>query len=399
VVPTFLGEIAPVAIRGTIGASVQVCLTCGIVFSQVIAKPEWGLDYKIILSAGGVLAVIQLLTQWTFSESPAWLILKDRDDEAEAILKVLRGQDDVDMEMLSLQRQNDKRDNNVAVNPTTGMTIESSLNSTSATVTSLNDGGLKQPLYAFEPTFYQKVQDRIELKKAITIAVVLQLGQQFSGINSVFFYSASIFSDAGVDPWLGTVLASSANVFGVLLALMCVESLGRKMCMNISGVTMMISCSASTIGLIKAQTDNSDFWQYWIIAASMVYVVGFEFGFGPIPWTIAAEVTPTSELSTVQGIGSAANGVGTFIIARLFPVMNKGMGAYNQIPFIAVCALTLVFVWVYVPETKGSEVEQVVKILRGEITEKDARKQNVKKDKGERPISSLDRDGELPEFL
>jgi len=373
VVPTFLGEISPVRIRGAIGTCIQLSLTMGILIPQFISKPGW-VNWKIVVAMNSALAVVQLFTTWTFMESPAWLMMQDRDDEAERTLQKLRHRRDVEFEMRILESGVEKREGpKTSVNHTSLNGSQSGFND--------SPGQHSKPLLAFadkakaEPTFRDKVRQRIELKKALTIAVILLINQQFSGINSVFFYSSSLFDQANVDPWLGTVLASSANVVGVVLALSLVENLGRKACLISSGFIMIAASACSIIGLDMNENNSTSFWQWFTIGASMLYVIGFELGFGPIPWTIAAELTPSSELSTVQGIASAANGLANFVIAVSFPHMQKAMDAYVYTPFIAVIIFTIGFVWVYVPETKGLRVEQVCQILKGTATEKEIREQ------------------------
>jgi len=375
VVPTFLGEISPVRVRGAMGTSVQMCICIGILASQFIAK--W-VEWRMVIALGSTLALFQLFTAWTFFESPAWLILKDLDNDAEVILKELRQSKNVDFELRMLRGGVEKRDGTLSFAYDGTIEIMESVifNLVTYANANMDDGGLDKPLLAFSPqapTFRQKLTKRAELKWALIISIVLLVNQQFSGINSVFFYSASVFRDAGIDAWLGTVLASSANVFGVVLAMGLVENLGRKMCLILSG-SFMIAASAGTIlGLNRDANGDAEFWQWFTIGALMVYVIGFELGFGPIPWTIATELTPSSDLATVQAIAAALNGVANFIIALVFPYMQKSMQAWVYLPFIIVIALTMLFVQTFVPETKGLRVDQVCQILRGEKTEEQIR--------------------------
>jgi len=374
VVPTFLGEISPVRVRGAMGTSVQMCICIGILASQFIAK--W-VEWRMVIALGSTLALFQLFTAWTFFESPAWLILKDLDNDAEDILKELRQSKNVDFELRMLRGGVEKRDGTLSFAYDVDLDYGKKKNRNGLTYANANiDDGLDKPLLAFSPqapTFRQKLSKRAELKWALTISIVLLVNQQFSGINSVFFYSASVFRDAGIDAWLGTVLASSANVFGVVLALNLVENLGRKMCLILSG-SFMIAASAGTIlGLNRDANGGAEFWQWFTIGALMVYVIGFELGFGPIPWTIATELTPSSDLATVQAIAAALNGIANFIIALAFPYMQKSMQAWVYLPFIIVIALTILFVQTFVPETKGLRVDQVCQILRGEKTEEQIR--------------------------
>ena len=132
--------------------------------------------------------------------------------------------------------------------------------------TSLNDGSPlgnnrsgKAPLLAFsepqgEPSFRKKLSQRIELRKALMIAVVLLVNQQFSGINSVFFYSSSLFASANVNPWLGKCVSTQV-IFVKTLSLRNLLSVHRKCLWRRDGVVFSRKNGEKSM--------SSRFWVYY----------------------------------------------------------------------------------------------------------------------------------------
>ncbi len=89
-----------------------------------------------------------------------------------------------------------------------------------------------------------------EHRRPLLIGFGLQLVQQFSGINAVFFYSTAFFTSAHMsDPWLGSVLASSVNVLATGLSIYLIERMGRRKLLLISTMGMMLSCVGLTYAL------------------------------------------------------------------------------------------------------------------------------------------------------
>ena len=105
IVPTYLGEISPPLIRGAIGTSNQLTICFGVVIVEIVGykallggKNTW--QYLFI---GNAIPLIQLLTVWTFPESPKWLVQQGRDSEARKALQQLRQTMDVRLDMMLMK--------------------------------------------------------------------------------------------------------------------------------------------------------------------------------------------------------------------------------------------------------------------------------------------------------
>jgi len=350
VVPTYLGEISPTRVRGTIGSLNQLCICFGILVSEALAKKGWLLDdWKLLLALTAVPAVFQLLTFWSFPETPPYLISKDQIEEGTMVLKKLRQHDDVDWEVSAISRsmQGTKR----------SMTADK-----------------QQHLLVFDDpvendSTISRLRKNTGLRMGFLIACLLMVSQQFSGINSIFFYSATIFKNAHVPAWSGSVIVGGANFLSVFIAIPLVDSLGRRFCLQTSCAIMSMAAIGVSVCLYFGHKESDvEYWQYLTIAFLMVYVIGFEVGLGPIPWLIVAEMIPTKDLSFIMGVASGVNGISNFCIAQFFVTLDKLLHHYLVYgPFFVVLVITFIYVTAIVPETRGLRVEQVQKILSGKV--------------------------------
>lgn len=346
VVPSYLGEISPTRVRGTIGSLNQLCICFGIVVCEFIAKKGWLYEnWNLLLACAAIPAAFQLLTFWSFPETPPYLISKGRIDEGREVLKRLREHDEVEWEVNLINQ------------------------SMQGAKVSVSNNDANQALLVFDevkPTrdsLCTRLRTNIGLRKGFMISCLLMVSQQLSGINSVFFYSSSVFSKADVDPWLGSVLVAVANFLAVFLAIPLIDSLGRRFCLQLSCVVMSIASILAVVCLYFGQHESSMLWQYLTIVSLVLFAVGFEIGLGPIPWLIVAEMIPTKDLSAIMGFASAVNGTANFCVAQFFTSVQKLLDYAVYVPFLIVLILTFFFVTAAVPETRGLRVEEVQRIL------------------------------------
>lgn len=348
VVPTLLGEISPVSIRGIVGAYIQLAIVTGCLVSQFIAK--W-VSWKPVLALGSAPAILQLATCWMILQSPAWLMGQGKEEKAENALKRLRDRENVDGEMRIFKA-------------------------------ALAHQGSNEKQSLVEQTFTEKLSHRVDLQKALLSMFVLFTTQQLSGVCAVFFYSASIFESSGIDGWVGSIAAGLANIVGTLVSISMIESFGRKPLLISSGISMVLSMIGLMVGLEMSNKEGTAFWQWFSVVTCCVYLVGFNIGLGSIPGFFATELSQGSELATIQSIAIAVLGVTNFLIAVGFPPLEALMGTYVYIVFCVILMIGIGFMWMYIPETAGLRVDQVIEILNGTATEKDIR-QRIAKQKEE----------------
>ncbi|KAE8957217.1 hypothetical protein PR001_g31456, partial [Phytophthora rubi] len=140
-----------------------------------------------------------------------------------------------------------------------------------------------------------------------------------------------------------------------VVALMLMDSAGRRPLLLWSVVGMLVSSGILTVGLM----DLLPFASLFSVGGVMSFVWFFEIGLGPIPWLIAAEMFPPRSRTTATSIATMVNWLGLFIIGIVFPTMQSALGDYIFVPFAMLLVLTLAFSLKFVPETKGKTLDEI----------------------------------------
>ncbi|XP_065854720.1 monosaccharide-sensing protein 2 [Euphorbia lathyris] len=213
------------------------------------------------------------------------------------------------------------------------------------------------------------------VKSALTVGVGLQILQQFSGINGVLYYTPQILEQAGVGVLLANLGISSTSssllisAVTTLLMLPCIAVAMRLM--DLSGrrslllytipiliVSLLILVLGSLVNL--GNVINASISTFSVI----LYFCCFVMGFGPIPNILCAEIFPTRVRGLCIAICALTFWIGDIIVTYSLPVMLKSIGLAGVFGFYAVvCVISLVFVYLKVPETKGMPLEVITEFF------------------------------------
>ena len=386
-VPMYVGEIAPAALRGSLGTMNQFAIVIGILVANLLgrvlggAQPatadgggggEEAQQWRYLLGVVVVPSLLQLVLSSALLESPLWLIQQNSHTsvvDAEAVLTKLRGADyddlDFELELLSAVRDD-------------SLAAQSADDSTG--------GGSLWATLSSRP-----------VRRSLWIGLMLQLFQQFSGINAVFYYSTAFFASAHVgDPWLASVLCSAVNVVATGLAIPMMDRAGRRTLLVLSALGMMVSCVGLTAALklssiaadsassaaaahsaashhhssAPPSTDASSSSSSYLLSSLSVfgvlaYVTCFEVGLGPIPWLMGAELYPAHARALGMSLAAVVNWGSNFLISLSFPHMSARLHEWTFLPFTAALLACTAFVWAAVPETRGKTLEEIQAELGG----------------------------------
>ncbi|PUZ42154.1 hypothetical protein GQ55_9G562300 [Panicum hallii var. hallii] len=329
-VPLFLSEIAPTRIRGGLNILFQLNVTIGILFANLInygtAKIHpWG--WRLSLSLAGIPAVLLTLGALFVTDTPNSLIERGRLEEGKAVLKRIRGTDNVEPEFNEI--------------------VEASRIAQE----------VKHP-------FRNLLQRRN--RPQLVIAVLLQIFQQFTGINAIMFYAPVLFNTLGFknDASLySAVITGAVNVLSTLVSVYSVDRVGRRMLLLEAGVQMFLSQVAIAVVLGIKVTDHSDNlghgWAIMVVVMVCTFVSSFAWSWGPLGWLIPSETFPLETRSAGQSVTVCVNLLFTFVIAQAFLSMLCHLKYAIFVFFSAWVLVMSLFVLFFLPETKNVPIEEM----------------------------------------
>ncbi|KAK3577353.1 hypothetical protein CHS0354_008451 [Potamilus streckersoni] len=339
--PLYLSEISTASMRGAIGVLHQLGVVIGLLTSQVLGFPEiCGNEnyWHLLLGLCIVPCVIQILTMPVCPESPRYLLIrKNREDEAKKALVILRGTDLVDEDMEEMKAEFRHQETETRVN-------------------------------------LIKLFKKRSLRMPLLVSVVMQLSQQLSGINAIFYYSFNLFKSAGMEESVAAHATSGVGGTMVLMTLVTIPLMDRvgRRTLHLLGLGGMFLFSV-LITITLALTYLADWLKIVNIVASLFYVVFFALGPGSIPWLIVAELFSQGPRPAALSVSVLVNWMSNFAVGYAFPYMQKGLNDYSFLPFSALLALFWIFTFKFVPETKNRTFEDIA---------------TTWKDKSESPVSS-----------
>ncbi|XP_076864134.1 solute carrier family 2, facilitated glucose transporter member 3a [Brachyhypopomus gauderio] len=328
--PMYVGEISPTPLRGAFGTLHQLGVVVGILIAQILGLEFLlGSDtlWPLLLALTVIPAVLQCLLLPFCPESPRYLLINlNEEEQACKALVRLRGCEDVSKDM------EDMKEESVKMNMEKKVTIPELFRSST----------YRQPLL---------------------IAIMLQLSQQLSGINAVFYYSTGIFESAGVTkPIYATIGAGVVNTIFTVVSLFLVERAGRRTLHLIGLGGMAISALVLTIALLLKHIQSLS---YLSIAAVFCFVAMFEMGPGPIPWFIVAELFSQGPRPGAMAVAGCSNWTANFLVGVSFPKLEELCGPYVFIIFMIFLIIFFIFTFFRVPETKGRTFDEIARSFSG----------------------------------
>lgn len=201
-------------------------------------------------------------------------------------------------------------------------------------------------------------------KKGILIALCSMFFQQLSGINSVIFYSTSIFADANVqiEPSTCTIIVGVIQIVATFIATVTVDRVGRKILLIISGFFMALcTLSLGIFYAVKQVNEESVENAGWIsLVALCVFIIAFSLGYGPIAWTLIGELFSADIKGFGSSLAGASNWFFAFVVTIAYPPLKDAIYPSNCFfIFTLVSLLGIVFVITTVPETKGRSLKEI----------------------------------------
>jgi len=324
-VPIYLGEMAPPTLRGMLGTITQFALVVGILAADLIAFPfATETQWRVLFVVTPLVALIQLVLAPFLLESPRWLLGRDPSSlKARYIIKRLRG----------LRYDHE-------VETEVGHFVMG--------------GAAQRQEQTSQMAVLAEMWSQPKIRLLLVSSLILQMSQQFSGINAVFYYSTSFFEGVIDNPLVGTTIVGAVNVLATWAVLFLMDRVGRKTLILWSSGGMFFSCVVIVLSLLGYLNN------ILALVAVNTYVIFFEFGLGPIPWLIVAEMFEGKYVATAMSLSSQLNWACNFIVGLIFPYMNEYLGPYSFGPFAMVLLFVFAFAAAVLPETQGTTPEKLI---------------------------------------
>lgn len=319
VAPIYLSEIAPEKIRGTLVSLYQLALTAGILLSYLINRvfANFESNWRLMLASGALPAIILLIGILFLHDTPRWLISKGKIDEAKAIFQKISSAQNVDAQIAE---------------------IKATLSSSS-----------KKEKLSFQKWMFMP----------IFVGVGLMFVQICTGINTIIYYTPTIFNLAGFSDNISAIYATIGvgvvNFLMTFVAIAYADKFGRKPLLYIGLSGMLVSLFALSFSFTLGETGK------WLAVASVVvYIASFAMSLGPICWIMVSEIMPLKIRGFAMSAATVSNFAFNFVVVLSFLPMLETLGkASSFMIFGLITILSLFFVYFFVPETKGISLEKI----------------------------------------
>lgn len=323
--PLYLSESSPQAIRGSLISMYQLMITIGILGAFITdTLLDYGGHWRIMLGIISIPAAIMFIGVLFLPESPRWLFLAGKKEQAGEVLQMLRGNPaEVELELKEIANALTKD------SPKSGWALLRNRN----------------------------------FRRAVGLGILLQIFQQFTGINVVMYYAPKIFKDAGFatseqQMW-ATVLVGAINVLATFIAIAFVDRFGRKPILY-AGCVLMAAAMAAVGYSFHLGMDFSAHMPYVASGCLLLFIVGFAFSAGPLVWVLCSEIFPLAGREAGITISTATNWLCNAIVGATFLTLLEVLGsALTFGMFAALNVLFLIVVFLFCPETKGKSLEEI----------------------------------------
>ena len=341
--PAYISEVTPAAMRGRLSSLQQVMIIVGLTaaflsnyllaeFAGSSTDQFWlGFEaWRWMFWMELIPAIVFLVALFFIPESPRYLVTKGERDKAHSVLHRLFG--------------------DATANRKVGEIETSISNDHAPRLSDLLD------------------RNTGKIRRIVWVGIGLAVFQQLVGINVVFYYGAVLWQAVGFsesDALKINILSGAISIASVLLAIALIDRVGRKPLLLIGSIGMAVTLAIMSLAfmsgsLVDGKLQLSDSAGLAALISANIYVAFFNFSWGPVMWVMLGEMFPNQIRGSGLAVSGFAQWVANFGITMTFPIMLASVGLTGAYGFYAIsAAISVVFVWMMVRETKGLELEQM----------------------------------------
>ncbi|KAJ4843781.1 putative polyol transporter 4 [Turnera subulata] len=341
IAPVYIAEIAPSVARGFLTSFPEIFTNLGIllgyisnyVFSGMSVHTGW----RVMLGVGILPSVFMVAALFVIPESPRWLVMKNRIDEARTVLlKTNESEVEVEERLAEIQ--------------------------VAAKLANSEKNGAKD-------VWRELLNPSPAVRRMLITGCGIQCFQQITGIEATVYYSPTIFQEAGIngDAQLlaATVAVGFTKTMFILVAILLIDKVGRKPLLYVSTVGMTISllCLSLTLTFMG----DGQLGIGLAILSVCANVAFFSVGIGPICWVLSSEIYPLRLRAQASALGAVGSRVSSGAVTMSFFSVSRAITVGGTFfVFSMISALSVVFVRTCVPETKGKTLEEIEALFQNE---------------------------------
>jgi SP family sugar:H+ symporter-like MFS transporter len=340
--PLYISEVAPANIRGRLSTVQQVMIITGLTAAFLV-------NYFLAQSAGSSLgevggikawrwmylaqaapAVVFLVALFFIPESPRYLVSRKREEQAIKVLTNLFGPEEAERKVGDIRK------------------------------TFADD---------HRPSFRDVAAPGTVFRPIVWAGIMLATFQQFVGINIIFYYGETLWKLAGISEEVAlerNIISGLVSIAAVLAALAVIDKIGRKPLLLIGSAGMALTLGAMAWAFSGAGTDAagnlalSETAGYVALVAANLYVIFFNFSWGPVMWVMLGEMFPNQMRGSALAVAGLAQWGANYLVVQSFPAMADGIGLASTYALYTASAVVSIFlVRSFIKETKGKELEEM----------------------------------------
>ncbi|WP_194898316.1 sugar porter family MFS transporter [Catenulispora pinisilvae] len=335
-VPTYLAELAPARVRGALGSLNQLFIVTGILIAFLV---DYALsshnNWKGMFLGALIPAAILIVGLLVLPETPRWLLSRDREAEARAVLAAtLPNADEAELDA----EVQDIRD-----------------------IIRRDTEGRDRWRDLWQPW----------VRPMVLVAMVLAIGQQFSGVNAINAYFPTMLKSLGFatrTALLSAVLLGVVKFLFTVWELFMVDRWGRRPLLMTGAAVMTVALFFAGLVIKEVNPSHKGMLGTLTLVFLIIYLAGYELGWGATVWVMIGEIFPLRSRAAGTGLATTVLWAATGLVTAVFPTMsakkNLGIGGAMWV-FAGINIVLLLLARFYIPETKGRSLEQIERDLRG----------------------------------
>lgn len=338
IAPVYIAEISPTVSRGSFTSFPEIFINFGILLGYIsnyaFSDISEHINWRIMLGIGILPSVFIGFALLVIPESPRWLVLQNRADEARSVLmKITENEEQVEKRLAEIEEA---------------------------------AGGVKGTKEEEKAVWMNFLSPSPALGRMLITGIGIQCFQQITGIDATVYYSPTIFRDAGIKSdnklLAATVAVGFTKTAFILVAIMLIDRVGRKPLLYVSTVGMTVCLITLALALTLLGHDLVSLKAGILVAILSVCgnVAFFSVGIGPVCWVLSSEIYPLRLRAQAAALGTVGNRVSSGVVSMSFLSLCRVLSvAGTFFIFSAISAVSVIFVYMYVPETKGKSLEQI----------------------------------------